>query len=76
MCLSIPARIVEIKDKVATADVGGNKCEIGIDFVPHVKIDDYVLVHSGYAIEIIDDEQAEQTLSLLREILEFEDKLT
>ncbi|MHC1610965.1 MAG: HypC/HybG/HupF family hydrogenase formation chaperone [Candidatus Methanospirareceae archaeon] len=75
MCLGIPAKVVEIsrgEDGVrrkAKADFGGVSREIDISLVD-VKIGDYVIVHAGFAIEIIDEREAEETLELWRELLE------
>lgn len=68
MCLAIPARIVSIDDMEAKADVGGIKRTISLRLSPEAKIGDYVLLHTGYAISIIDEEEAQETLKLLAEM--------
>ena len=71
MCLAIPGRIVEIdSDKNhATVDYGdGTKRKTNISLVD-VKKDDYVLVHAGFAIQVLDEKDAEETLDLFREML-------
>ena len=70
MCLAIPALIKSIEGKEAEAEIGGVSRRIGIWLTPEVKVGDYVLVHTGYAIDVLDQEEAEETLSLLREIAE------
>ena len=70
MCLAVPARITSIEDKEAEADIGGISRRISLWLTPEAKIGDYVLVHTGYAINILDQEQAEETLKILREIAE------
>ncbi|HEY49160.1 MAG TPA: HypC/HybG/HupF family hydrogenase formation chaperone [Dehalococcoidia bacterium] len=70
MCLAIPALIKSIEDKEAEAEVGGISRRISLWLTPEAKAGDYVLVHTGYAINIIDQEEAEETLKLLEEIAE------
>ncbi len=69
MCLGIPARIVEKKGRRAKADFGGITREIDISLVD-VGEGDYVIVHAGFAIGMIDEEEAEETMKLWRELLE------
>jgi len=68
MCLAIPALIKLIEDKEAEAEIGGITRRISLWLTPEAKIGDYVLVHTGYAINILDQKEAEETLKLLREI--------
>ena len=70
MCLAIPALIKRIEDREAEAAIGGITRRISLQLTPEAKIGDYVLVHTGYAINILDQEEAEETLRLLREIAE------
>jgi len=72
MCLAIPVLIKSIEDKEAEAEIGGITRRISLWLTPEAKVGDYVLVHTGYAINVLDQEQAEETLSLLREIAEAE----
>lgn len=64
MCLSVPARLVEISDsqdaltRVGKASLGGALKEISLAYVPEVKVGDYVLVHIGFAISVIDEQEA------------------
>ncbi len=60
MCLAIPAKIMSIKGTNAEIDVGGNIKEINILLTPEVKIGDYVLIHAGFAIQVIDEKSAEE----------------
>ena len=71
MCLAIPARIKSIEDKEAEIEIGGISRRISLWLTPEAKVGDYALVHTGYAINILDQEQAEETLKLLREIAQF-----
>ncbi len=73
MCLAVPAKVIEIKDKHAKVDFGGGVfLDVDITLVEDVKIGDYVLVHVGYAIQVIDQKEAEETLRLWSQILEVE----
>ena len=68
MCLAIPALIKSIEDKEAEAEIGGVTRRISLWLTPEAKVGDYVLLHTGYAINILDQEEAEETLKLLEEI--------
>ncbi len=70
MCLAIPALIKEIKGTQAVADIEGITREVSLDLTPEAKVGDYILLHTGYAISIIDAEEAEETLKLLHELAE------
>ena len=70
MCLAIPALIKSIDGYQAEADIDGVTRQISLQLTPEVKVGDYVLLHTGYAINVIDPEEAEETLKLLREISE------
>lgn len=71
MCLAIPALIKSIDGKEAEAEIGGISRRVSLWLTPDARVGDYVLLHSGYAINILDQEQAEETLKLLREVAEF-----
>ncbi|MEI8169078.1 MAG: HypC/HybG/HupF family hydrogenase formation chaperone [Rhodoferax sp.] len=69
MCLAIPARVVELLPGLrAVVDLAGVRKEVGIDLVPEAQLDDYVIVHVGYAIGKIDPEEAQITLALFAEL--------
>jgi hydrogenase expression/formation protein HypC len=69
MCLAIPLRIVRIEDFVATVDMYGGEKEVSLLLLPEeARVGDYVLVHAGFALQKLDEEAAEETLSLLREM--------
>jgi hydrogenase expression/formation protein HypC len=70
MCLAIPALIKSINGQQAVADIEGVTREISIQLTPEAKVGDYVLLHTGYAISIIDAAEAGETLKLLREMAE------
>lgn len=58
MCVGVPAKVIEVEEYSAEVDVLGSKMKVGIMFVPEVKIGDYVIVHAGQAMSIIDEEYA------------------
>ncbi len=70
MCLAIPVLIKSIEDKEAEVEIGGMTCRISLWLTPEARVGDYALVHTGYAINILDQEQAEETLRLFEEIAE------
>jgi len=68
MCLSIPGKVIKMKDDTADVAVGGAVVNIGIQMVDNLKVGDFVLVHAGFALQIIDEKEALETLQLLREM--------
>lgn len=68
MCLSVPAEILSIQGEMARASVGGAVREISLQMVENVKPGDFVLVHTGFAIEKIGKEEAAETLEMLRQL--------
>ena len=68
MCLAIPAKVVTMDGSIAKVDMMGNERVVSIDLVPEVKSGEFVLVHAGFAISIIDDESAHETEKLLLEV--------
>jgi hydrogenase expression/formation protein HypC len=72
MCLAVPAEIKSIDGNMGKADFGGVLRSVNLSLVD-AHVGEYVIVHAGYAIEIIDREEAERTLELFREMLSQED---
>lgn len=70
MCLAIPALVRSIKGNQAEVDIEGVTRQASIQLTPEVKVGDYVLLHTGYAINIIDEAEAKETLKLLKELSE------
>ena len=69
MCLAIPARVVELRDNdQALVDLGGIRKEISLALVSGAQIGDYVIVHVGYALGLIDPEEARRTLEMFNEL--------
>ncbi len=65
MCLAVPSKIIEINNNRAKADFGGVHRTISVQLLPGVKVGDYVLVHTGFAIGKVDPEEARLTLKLV-----------
>jgi hydrogenase expression/formation protein HypC len=74
VCIAAPAQIMEIKDNVATVDFGGIRQQAKLDLVEEVEIGRYVLVHSGYAIEVLSDQEAKDSLEAWDELLKVLDE--
>ena len=69
MCLGVPAKVIElIEGQMAVVDVDGNQVNISIQLVPEVKIGQYVLVHAGFAMDIVDEDWARETMQLLKQL--------
>jgi len=65
MCLAVPMQVKSLRGKEATVEVGGITRKVSLVLAPEAKQGDYVLVHTGYAISVIDEEEAQETLELL-----------
>ena len=72
MCLAVPARIIEKDGDKAVADAMGNRWNIRITLTPEIEVGDIVLIHAGYAITKVDEEEAQKTWELFEEIAQFE----
>ncbi len=70
MCLGIPVKIKSINGNTAVVSAGGAQRIIGIELTPDVKVGDYVLLHAGFAIEMITENDAKETLKLLNKMFE------
>ncbi len=75
MCLSIPAKVISVDGNMAKASVGGTIINAGLHLVEDVKEGDYVLIHTGYALEKISEEEAIETLKLIKELDELDESL-
>jgi len=73
MCLAIPARIVELEEDRAVVDAMGNRWKAKTTLLPEAKLGDLVLIHAGFAISLVDEEEAKRTWQLIAEISEFDD---
>ena len=79
MCLGVPGKIIEINQtgglRMGKIDFGGVVREACLEAIPEAKIGDYTIVHAGFALNVLSEEDAQQTLDLLREITAIEDEL-
>ena len=73
MCLGVPAKVVERNGDAAIVELGGVRREISLMLLDGISVGEWVIVHAGFAIERLSEEEAEQTLSLLREIADATD---
>lgn len=79
MCLAIPGKIIEIYQKeslrMAKIDFSGVAREICLAYTPEAKLGDYALIHVGFAISLMDEEEARATLNFIQDAAEFEDEI-
>jgi hydrogenase expression/formation protein HypC len=68
VCLAVPVLIKSIVDSEAEVEIGGISRRISLELTPEAKVGDYAIVHTGYAINILDQKEARETLKLLEEI--------
>lgn len=78
MCLGVPGKVIEIEENppgmtMGTVSFGGIKKSVCLAYVPEVKVGDYVIVHVGFAISRVDEEEALKTFEYLRELEELQD---
>lgn len=66
--MSIPARVISVKGSVAEVSAGGSIFKAGLQMVDNVNVGDYILLHAGFAIQKISEEEAAETLKLLKEM--------
>lgn len=71
MCLSVPAKVISIDGELAKVSIGGTEYEASLQMVEDVNIGDYVLVHTGFAIQKLDEEEAIETLKVFNDFEEF-----
>ena len=68
MCLAVPMMVISRKDGTGIAEMSGVKKELSFMMLPEAKVGDYVIVHAGFAIQILNEEEAEKSLELFREM--------
>ena len=74
MCLAIPMRIMELGDfGMARVSAMGAERDVALDLTPQAGVGDYVLVHAGFAIEVVDEQYAAETLELIKEMADMVD---
>lgn len=77
MCLAVPGKIINISDEVplfrtGKIDFSGVTKEVSLAYVPEAKIGDYVIVHAGFALSIVDEKEAQASLQAFQELSDFE----
>ena len=79
MCLGIPGRVTEIYERneflMGRIDFGGVAKEVCLAYVPEAKVGDYVLIHVGFAISLMDEDEAMETLKLIKDVVNFGEEL-
>lgn len=70
MCVGVPAKVVKIMEFSAIVDVMGSQTTVGTIFVPEVKLGDYVIVHAGQAMSIVDEDYARDSVAEWRKLVD------
>jgi hydrogenase expression/formation protein HypC len=68
MCLAVPVKVVSIEGNEAEVEIGGVKRRVSIVLTPEARAGDYVLLHTGYAINVVNEAEAQETLKILEEM--------
>lgn len=74
MCLAVPVQVVSIEGNDAEVELGGVRRRVSIMLTPEAKVGDYVLLHTGYAINVVDEAEAQETLKILGEMVRLGDE--
>ncbi len=75
MCLAIPGKIIEIRNNdKGIVDLGGITKEVSLAFIPDAQKNDWIIIHTGFGLQIISEKEASETIQLLRQIKNLEDK--
>jgi len=72
MCLAVPGKVMELNGSMGRCDFGGVERELCMDLLPEVETGSWVLAHAGFAIQLLDEEEAKKTLDLFQEWADFE----
>lgn len=79
MCLGVPGKIIETYERnglpMGKIDFGGTVREACLSYVPQAQVGDYVVIHVGFAISLVGEEEAQETLAMLREIMALEEEI-
>ncbi|WP_054747694.1 HypC/HybG/HupF family hydrogenase formation chaperone [Veillonella rogosae] len=74
MCLAVPARLIAVNDAIGTVELTGATRDCSLLLVPEAKVGgDWLLVHAGFAVQIVDEEEAQKTLEAFKELEELEE---
>ena len=74
MCLAVPVQVISTNGDEAEVEIGGVKRRVSIVLTPEVKVGDYVLLHTGYAINVVDEAEAQETLRIFEEMARLEEE--
>ena len=74
MCLAIPVRILSIEGETAVGEVGGIERDVSVMMTPDATVGDYVIVHAGFALQVVDQQEAKENLEILREMARATDR--
>lgn len=73
MCVGVPAKVIEKQEYSAVVDVMGSQTTVGIIFIPEVQVNDYVIVHAGQAMSIVDEQYAKESVEEWRKLIDARD---
>lgn len=73
MCLAVPVQVISKQGDEAEVDIGGVKRRVSLALTPEADVGDYVLLHTGYAISVVDEAEAEETLKIFQEMARLEE---
>jgi hydrogenase expression/formation protein HypC len=73
MCLAVPVQVMSVEGNEAEVEIGGVKRRVSIMLTPEARVGDYVLLHTGYAINIVDEAEAQETLKLFEQMAALEE---
>ena len=68
MCLAVPARIVDIVDQMAVVEIGGLRKQASLVLLPEASLGDYILLHAGFGISLVDETEALETMALFNQM--------
>ncbi|MBR6343321.1 MAG: HypC/HybG/HupF family hydrogenase formation chaperone [Selenomonadaceae bacterium] len=68
MCLAVPAKVLEIKDSLAKVELSGVMRDVSLMLLPEAKVGDYVLVHAGFAMQVVEEKEVEEMNALFAEM--------
>lgn len=72
MCLAVPARLIKINGQIGTIEIEGVQRNCSLALVPDAQLEDWILVHAGFAVQIVDEEEAKATMEIFKELEELE----
>mgnify|MGYP000937847276 CR=1 FL=1 len=79
MCLAVPGKIIEIYNadtmRMGKVDFGGVVRQVCLEAIPEAKVGDYTIIHAGFALSIMDEQEARESLELFKDLSDMEDSL-